>query len=578
MMLDIFETMKRDARINEQSYARSETVLHLAAEEGLSTCVKRLIDLGADLSNEDVDGNTVLHRITRATVMNPRQLKRHLEVFDTVFSGVVKWWCIKKSIAYPEEDNRADYMALRREASLYLINEVHNKEGLSVLALSFYLGASDIIARLLMLPDVTMFEITNTEKDRYIFDISRLTPRTNHALKGFCGSSKVAPMFENDVKDKVNARSDKVLHLSALELLITQKVKTRAAQILDLPPMKMIENYYTSIVAKTFAFLMLFHIIYMSIFTYVGVDLLGKLRDDPNAINSSDPETLLLYIIVPIEPAIIVSYVVYSAVRFIISGEIIQKSKLSRKRGIAHVMSVLSAYMLLMVGVVYAALIIAWIALFSVRYSYQDYVLAAALCIGWLLSISFTRGFKIIHYFYRMLLSMILRDVVRFIIVYLFVLLAFGFAFHVLFQISSAVVADYATPGDTLFLSFNMMIGMGELFDGVFENNMSAVGRTVTYLKVLYLLYIILSTIILLNLLIAMMNDSYSNILREQQVTWRIDSVSLGVAIETSFPASKAFSNVSIMNGPDGKCTSVNQKLLYYNEIKMSCSMRFPTI
>ena len=641
MMLKIFETMKQDARINEKSYVRSETVLHLAAEEGLSTCVKRLIDLGADLSDEDFDGNTVLHRITRATVLNPKQLKRHLEVFDTVLNGVVKWWCIKKSVTYPEKDNRADYMKLRSKACLYLFNEVPNKKGLSVLALSFYLGASDIIARLLMLPGVTMFEVENTKNDRYVlFDITRLMPHTKNAFQGCCRRIKVAPsfeddvkesthahsenalphtknalqgccrrikvapsfeddvkesthahsenalphtknalqgccrrekvleapLFEDDVKEPTHAHSDKALHLSALELLITQNLQTRAAQILDLPPIKEIKQYYTSIVTWTFGLLMLFHISYMSIFTYVGLNLLGKLRDDPNTINLSDPVTLLqLCIIVPIEPAMILIYVVYTNVRFIRSDEMIAKQKLSRKQGCAYVAYVIKsdfhAYMHQLVGVMYAALIIAWIVLFSVEYSYQDYVLAAALCIGWLLSILFTRGFKGIHYFYRMLISMILRDVVRFIFVYLFVLLAFGFAFHVLFQISSAVVADYESPIDTLFLSFNMMIGMGELFDGVFENNMSAVGRTMTCLKLFYLLYIILSTIIILNLLIAMMNDSYSKILRDQLVTWRIDSVSLGVDIETSFPASKCFSKVSIMNGTDSKCTTVNPKV-----------------
>ena len=567
MMLDIFETMKRDARINEQSYARSETVLHLAAEEGSSSCVKRLIDLGADLSVKDVEGNTVLHRLTRATVLNPRHLKRHLEVFDLVFERVVKWWCIKKNIAYPDEDNSADYLALRREASLYLINDIYNKEGLSVLALSFNVGAPDIISRLLMMPDVTMFEVTDASKDRYMFDVSRLTPRTNNSLKGVHGGSRVSPMEDKDYSDKDRKRDREGVRLSGLEWLITQKVKSRAAQILDLPPIKMIENYYTSIVARTFALLMLFHIVYMSIFTYVGVDLLGKLRDDESAINASDPETLLLYIIVPIEPAIIVIYVFYALVRYAISDDIGRRSKMIRKRGFSNVLSVLSTYMLFLTGVIYAALVIAWIVLFSVRYHFQDYVLAAALCIGWLFSISFTRGFKIIHYFYRMLLSMILRDVVRFMIVYLFVLLAFGFAFHVLFQISSAVVQDYETPGDTLFLSFNMMIGMGELFDDTFATNMAAAGRTVTYVKVFYLLYIILSTIILLNLLIAMMNDSYSNILKEQQVTWRIDSVSLGVDIETSFPASKFFSNVSIVQGQEGNvfhfCLSTKYTVKY---------------
>ena len=551
-MLDIFETAKRDARINEQSYARSETVLHLAADEGLSACVKRLIDLGADLEIKDDDGNTVLHRLARATVLNPRYLKRHLEVVDTVFNGVVRWWCIKENIPYPEE-NRSRYLALQKEVTLYLINDVFNKEGLSVLALSFKVGAPDMISRLLMMPDVTMFEITDSDKDKYVFDISRLTPRTNNALKGYCRGSKVTPLDRKDGSDREKTSGKEEVRLSGLEWLITQKVKARAAQILDLPPINMIENYYISIVARTFAPLMILHIIYMSIFTYVGVNLLGKLRDDESAINSSDPETLLLYIIVPTEPAIIIIYVFYALIRSAITGDIGRRSKLSQKRGVAHVFSVISAYMLLLVGVVYAALIIAWIVLFSVRNEFQDYVLAAALCIGWLLSISFTRGFKIIHYFYPMLLSMILRKVVRFIIVYLFVLLAFGFAFHVLFQVSSDVVQDYETPGDTLFLSFNMMIGMGVLFDDTFASNMNAAGRTVTYLKAFYLLYIILSTIILLNLLIAMMNDSYSNILKEQQVRWRIDSVSLGVDIETSFPASKIFSKISIVRGHEGK-------------------------
>ena len=52
MMLDIFESMNRDARINEQSYETSETVLHMAAVEGHSKCAKRLIGLGADISTK----------------------------------------------------------------------------------------------------------------------------------------------------------------------------------------------------------------------------------------------------------------------------------------------------------------------------------------------------------------------------------------------------------------------------------------------------------------------------------------------------------------------------------------------
>ena len=558
MMLDIFETMKRDARINEQSYDRNETVLHLAAEEGLSACVKRIIDLGADLGVKDVDGNTVLHRLTIAMVLQPKHLKQHMEVFETVFDRVVKWWCIKESIAYPEEDNQAEYMLLRKEASLFLTNDIYNSDGLSVLGLSFKLGAADIISRLLMMKGVTMFDDESLKTDLCTFDVSHLTPQTTKVMKMCCGTSNAYMPDSQTLLVKGHENDGNTTEaLSALEWLLTQKVKSRTAQILDLPPVKIIEEYYTSIVAKTFALLMVLHIIYMSVFTHVAVDLLAKLRDDQSAISASDTATLLLYIMVPLEPVIILIYVFYSFLRFVISGDIKRKSKLSGKQGISSILSVISNYTLLLVGVVYAALVIVWIVLFSVRYTFQDYVLAPALCTGWLLSISFTRGFKAIHYFYRMLLSMILRDVVRFMIVYLFVLLAFGFAFHILFQASSAVASDYATPADTLFLSFNMMIGMGELFDDSLETNMATAGRTILYLKIVYLIYIILGTVILLNLLIAMMNDSYSNILEEQQVTWRTEAVSLGVAIESSIPIIRVFSKVDFYQGPNCKLTTL---------------------
>lgn len=144
---------------------------------------------------------------------------------------------------------------------------------------------------------------------------------------------------------------------------------------------------------------------------------------------------------------------------------------------------------------------------------------------------------------------MIIRDSLRFLIVYLFVILGFGFAFHVLFQVSDDIVSDYPTPADTLFLTFNMMIGMGELFDGNFESNMAAVERTAVYAKVLYLFYIILSTIILLNLLIAMMNDSYSMILNQNTIMWRIESVSMGVEIEEVVPFTGKFSKIKITSG-----------------------------
>ena len=509
MMLKIVETMHREAAINIQSNIKRETVLHLAADAGLSSCVKRLIDLGADLSLQDAEGNTVLHRLTIATIKNQRHIKRHLEVFDTILGMVVKWWCKNKDI----ECKRDNYKDLRKEATLHLIYEIPNNEKLSVIALSFKLGASDIIYRLLMMLDITMLE----KPDHiYRFDVSALKPLTNIANSKKSNRKCCGRGANNQVSD-LNPQS-------GLEYLIELKEKTRAAEILDIPSMKRIEEYYNSIAFRTFLLLTILHVVYMSIFTYVGVDLLAKLRDDNRTIDSSYLPVLMLCI-VPIEPFLIGLYLTTLLCNLI---KDIKSGKKECKCGTLNSWRVIE----LLLYLLYAAIVIIWIVLFSARCNFQDYVLAAALCIGWLLSIKLTKGFRQIHYFSRMLGSMILNDFVRFAVIYVFVLFAFGSAFHVLFQISWDIVQVYQTPLDTIFLSFNLMTGRGELFDDDFEENMTDAGRDLTYVKIYYLIYVLLSSIILINLLIAMMNDSYKKILTDQQVMWRIESVKLGVGTE----------------------------------------------
>ena len=471
-------------------------------------------------------------------------------MFDVILDNVVTWWCINQSISFPEEENADVFMSQKRESILYIISNVCNKEGLSVVDLAFKIAAPDILSRLLLLPGVTLFEQGNKQLG---FDVTGLTPRTNNSLQKCCGGDRIVPLV-TDIDFK---HLDKIVFIegqvSGLEWLISHASKARAAEILDLPPIRLIERYYTSMVAWTFILLMLFHITYMSVLTYTAVELLIQRRHGDDDLDTSKSTTLLLYIFVPLEPLVVIAYVSFTLIRYCIRGDVDRRKKLSKKKGMALVVSVMASYAFVAVCVLFALLVLTWIALYVTDYEYQDYFIAAAICLGWLLTISFTRGIKLIHYFYRMLLSIIFRDIFRFLVVYLFVLMAFGFAFHLLFQVSSAVVAIYPRPGDTLFMAFNLMIGLWELFDDNFESAMSSAGRTTTYIKVIYLFYMILGTIILLNLLIAMMNDSYSLILKENQVTWRIESVSLGVEIEAAFPLGEVFSNVKILRGTLGK-------------------------
>lgn len=498
--LDIYENMQRDADINTLN-KKSESVLHLAASAGFSDSITRLVFYGADLTCGDKKGNTVLHRLVEEMAENRGDSAAMERVMETIIFDSVRWWCNRHGILYPGE-NESLFKQLQRKALLSLVNEFTNKQNLSVLGYAYKVGSHKFLNRILTMPDVMMFQ---KDEDIY-FDITHLTPTTNYNLSKFCSCASTKVQHSN----------------SHIDLLMTLDAKARASRVLDIPPVRQIERMYTAICAWAYGFFMIIHILYMSAFSYIGVHIASKFRDHVNGtpLLDSDPVLIAAYIIVPLEPIVGLLYVLIDMCRNICRREL----------------PTLRMLLALVLVIIFSSLVFVWIALISVRNSDQDYVLSVCLCFGWIFSISFTRGFKGIHYFFKMLVNMIMRDVFRFLIFFTFVLLAFSFALHTLFQISTSIVQTYQDPFETIFLSFNMMIGMAELFDGTIEAGMESVGRTATFTKAIYIVYILLSTIILLNLLIAMMNDSYSDILRHQKVTWRVESVQIGIGIENMFP------------------------------------------
>lgn len=558
MVLDIFEKGKRDVSINEQSFNERETVLHLAAEVGHTNSVDRLISLGADIACMDINGDTVLHRIIKQAVNNDdNHVNKCQTVFETILDGLVKWWCIKSAINCPDKSD-VSYTNLKRQAFGYVVYHVYNNDGLSVLDQAFQSAVPSLVRRLLLMENVTMFEQETVDGAFHVFDVTGLTPATNEKVDfkpqhSDVNVSQVQVLPLTDKKplqtDMGDSKNEGHLNLSSLEILMKNDNKSKTSGIMDIPPLLEIERHYRRIVSVSFTFLMIIHIAYMTLFTYIGIDLSRQLRQDSSQLNESDTEYVMMYVIVPLEPALVIIYTTYRLITKFRRGDFVRDMHLDDSRGVNKVFSVLKHAAFPVVSITYAALVFAWVGAFTQQYDRHDYLLATSLCIGWLLTITFTRGIEAIHYFYEMLVQMIVRDITRFLVVYIFILLAFGFAFHACFQVSEGVADMYKSPADTLFLTFNMMIGMGELFDGDFETEVIAAGRTLVYTKILYLIYIILSTVVMLNLLIAMMNDSYSSIFTENQMIWRIESINLGLDIESSFPFVRRMTKIDLAPG-----------------------------
>ncbi|XP_060077188.1 ankyrin-3-like [Ylistrum balloti] len=536
--LDIYESMQRDADINHHNN-KGETVLHLAASAGFSDCVTRLIFYGADLTRKDNRGNTVLHRLVRAIVEDSSNTALYMNVVDTILQEAARWSCNVNNERFPSE-NKTYFQQVQRKAILALVNDFKNDSMLSVLGFASKRGCDVFLKRIVTMPEVMYFERNGT----VYYDITHLTPMTNGSNKRCCGEARVQHS------------------VSLIELLVTTDATHHASKVLNLPPFRKIEMMYTSTVAWAYAFLMFLHVAYMSAFTFLGIQMSAQFRSLRNGTSIENTDSLLIatYVIVPLEPLI-----------FLINCIIVLAVMVCRRK-----ISSSESFTILAVNLTFAILTLTWLLLVGMREAYHDYVLSVSLCIGWLYSISFTRGFKQIHYFWKMLLSMLTRDVLRFILVFLFVLMAFSFAFHVLFQVSTEIVDMYTYPFDTMFLVFNTMVGMSDIFTDPFDAALISLGRTSTFPKIMYVVYIVFSTIILLNLLIAMMNDSYSNILDNQQVLWRVDSIKIGISVENLLPQfPKYFGKVNIRHC---KITGYNDPvgerwylIMSKEEIKLLC-------
>ncbi|CAG5120787.1 unnamed protein product, partial [Candidula unifasciata] len=477
IMLDIFEAMKRDCNINHQN-KNGETPLILAARLDMAICNFCFLCIEYCLNF----GNSLLHMLTSLSVTRPGRCGHFLEVIQVILDRAPMWYGGRQSMRIKDKDQ--DFLFVRRRAILKLTTEIPNNSGLTVLDLACKVG------------QITRYDVTN------------IIPRTIGSLSMSFPSNKVTP------------------RTSCLTWLLVsgRTLPQNAAKVLDIQPFCDIEAAYGAVANWSYAILMAMHILYMSvfsrgiIFTIFFLSLVqagqvwillndSRLRPGDRGVHSS---ALVTYIIVPLEPLIIILYSVYRLTKFCCcSGDISSRHRFSQTE------HMLKTSLMVLISHIYCLFVILWIVMYITDFWFMDIFLSIALCLGWMLSIAFTRGFKVINYFWRLIQIMIVRDVFKFLVIYLFILLAFSFDFHAQFQgISDDVVNIYPNPAYTIFLMFNMMIGMEYVFQGdVVSDGLKAESRSDVFMKILYILYMILATIVLLNILIAMMNDSYQEIL-----------------------------------------------------------------
>ncbi|XP_071101888.1 transient receptor potential cation channel subfamily V member 4-like [Haliotis cracherodii] len=489
--------------INVQNKKDGDTPLHVACKQGHLTSITTLLKERADPCLQNSQKDTVLHCFVRATADNQGQAERHGQVFAMLVDRWTRWSMMEK---------KAPNLENKREAVNKLIWEEKNGEQESIMSLAFEVGAIGVINKLLVLQEITFTKHSSFSIQQY--DITNVTPIT----KGSDASGK-----------------------SCLELLLDNNSHETIAHVLDLEPLKKIEKVYSSTTTFIYLIVIFLHTLYMSLFSYSSTVIMDKLRTSPSD-HSFDTATVIFYSVAPLEP-----------ICFLLA--LLHRFHCSRDPWSGSRFQALGTFMLqcfsVIHHVIYSLLVAALLYQFYALELYSMHnTLSITLLIGWLTTLSFTQGLKPIRFFWRMILQMIMIDVYKILFVYAFVLLSFSFALHVLFQISAPIIETYPTPFHTMFLVFRLMFGMSELFDNNFENNMKKAGGSLALPIIIFTVYIVLATLILLNILIAMMNTSYSHILTNLKLSRRIETFHRSIQLERTVPfLTKLFNKALIRCG-----------------------------
>ena len=364
------------------------------------------------------------------------------------------------------------------------------------------------------------------------------------------------------LQSKPQSTDATTLEMSLLETIIDMKDEIAAAEIIDIMPLtKLVESYWAAY-RWIYFLIMLVHIFYMSAFSAYTIsdESCSSLRKKNRThvleladLNGSGGYSIIHpYMIFLFYPFIFLGVTIYfETVQFIAQYRRWRvRNRRSQALSTERIMDVLANVMDLpfnmvtfilsyfpTIGcIVYTTCMILWYYEFTHCEDMEPYYHSACIIVGWLLTITYSKGFESLHSLTNVMESIVLTDILRFFMVYIFVCVGFSFGFHVL--LLYAVPPDEKPPDSaltTLFENLRLFMNPSEIFkDGQFE--MFKVGFPLLYVRVAYLFYSFFSGLILINILIAMMNDSYTRVSATERITWRVTSLRQAMYVFRAFP------------------------------------------
>ncbi|KAH3803028.1 transient receptor potential cation channel subfamily V member 5-like [Dreissena polymorpha] len=161
--------------------------------------------------------------------------------------------------------------------------------------------------------------------------------------------------------------------------------------------------------------------------------------------------------------------------------------------------------------------------------NYENHTLMIGLITGWWFTMFFTRAYKKFSFFTVMIQKIIFGDMIRFSLLILFMLIAFTTALHMTFKGSTTSNTDLVSFQHTMLLMFKLMLGLGEI-EELYEARRPWIAVT------LFVIFVILTYVLMLNALVAMMSQTCTLVSENRHVQWRVQQLSIIMFFEGILP------------------------------------------
>nr|XP_033780459.1 transient receptor potential cation channel subfamily V member 6-like [Geotrypetes seraphini] len=321
---------------------------------------------------------------------------------------------------------------------------------------------------------------------------------------------------------------------SILELVAsTRKRETR--QILEMTPVKeLAASKWKDFGRPYFCLLAMLYLLYVSCFTACCVH--RPLMPCPTQMNSSRDITVLMQR--PLQD----SYATFTD-RIRLVGELISVTGAVvillleipdglRFGSVNHFGRTALGGPFHVIILVYACLVLGTLTMRLTGIPGEEVPLSVALVFGWCYVLYFARGFQMLGPFTIMIQKMLFGDILRFCGLMGVVIAGFAGAFYVIFQTEDPnQLGQFFSYPMALFSTFELFL---TLIDGPANYEVDLPPM----FSVVYAAFAIFAALLMLNLIIALMGDTYWRVATERDEIWRAQVVATTIMLERKLPRS----------------------------------------